>query len=137
MLDCKWAESSNSPSPPPKRRICSVWDGTAPTMRFIVGRSNQSGSGGALVAAGMTAVHFREQPPRELLRFQFPGASPLVSPDGRKVAYSLRAGSASRAMHVRSLDSLESVAVKGTEDYAGSAFWTPDSRYIYFCTGES
>jgi eukaryotic-like serine/threonine-protein kinase len=90
--------------------------------------------------AALAFVHFREQPPRrDLARFQisppektrFEG-NPYVSPDGRRVAFNLRGADGRSQLWIRSLDSLVSTPVAGTEDVVNTGFWSPDSRFLGF-----
>ena len=57
-------------------------------------------------------------------------ASPVVSPDGRLVAFSAR-DSVGERIWVRSLDSLEARPLEGTDEPFG-LFWSTDSRSIGF-----
>jgi eukaryotic-like serine/threonine-protein kinase len=64
-----------------------------------------------------------------------PGAGatpwPSVSPDGRYVAFVLLSNG-TQQLWVRSLDSLKTQALAGTEGIGMHAFWSPDSRFIGF-----
>ena len=62
----------------------------------------------------------------------FTGA--VVSPDGRRLAISVRDSSGRSVLWLRSLDSLTTQPLFGTEN-AGSPFWSPDSRSIGFFSG--
>ena len=106
----------------------------------------------AAVAAGLLAiglgilafVHFREQPPPppEPIRFQI--STPALatgnafymtmSPDGRKMAYTAVGSDGVNRLWIRSMDTLESRVVAGTEG-ALSPFWSPDSRFIGYGDG--
>ena len=59
---------------------------------------------------------------------------PVLSPDGRRIAFSARTADGKIRLHVRSLDAFEARAFPGTED-AQYPFWSPDSRSIGFFTG--
>jgi serine/threonine protein kinase/Tol biopolymer transport system component len=94
--------------------------------------------GVALIA--LAAVHFRETPPpREMVRFAVPAPDGAffgnfnnlaLSPDGRKLVFSVGAGG--RVMlWMRSLDSFEARPLPGTET-ANFPFWSPDSRFVGF-----
>jgi Tol biopolymer transport system component/predicted Ser/Thr protein kinase len=94
-----------------------------------------------LIAGMVSFIHFREtQPPRaEVVRFQIPGmetntplATPVVSPNGRMIAYSARDPAGRNVVWVRSLDALDTRALPGTDDAGQGLFWSPDSRLIGF-----
>jgi Tol biopolymer transport system component/predicted Ser/Thr protein kinase len=96
-----------------------------------------------LIAASLSFIHFREAlPPRgELLRFQIPlgdanlsfFARPLLSPNGRMIAYVARDPAGRFVLWVRSLDALEARALAGPENVIStSVVWSPDSRFIGF-----
>jgi Tol biopolymer transport system component len=59
------------------------------------------------------------------------GESPVLSPDGRRLAYVASAIDGRGRLWVHSLDSLESQPLSRTED-AARPFWSPDSRTIGF-----
>jgi serine/threonine protein kinase len=90
----------------------------------------------ALALAAIVFFHFREQPPeRQVLQYTLtPPASNIsnmaVSPDGRHLVIAAT-GEGGRRLWLRSLDSLETQALPGT-DSATHPFWSPDSRYIAF-----
>jgi len=99
--------------------------------------------------AALAFVHFREKPaPAETMRFEIPlpdkatvaGADPFaLSPDGRQLAFSATGSDGIYKMWVRSLDSLETRPLPGSESFQSPAypqfFWSPDSRYIAFDAG--
>ena len=60
--------------------------------------------------------------------------SSVISPDGRRLAISVRDSSGKSLLWVRSLDSLTMQPLPGT-DSATYAFWSPDSRSIAFFSG--
>jgi eukaryotic-like serine/threonine-protein kinase len=79
----------------------------------------------------------------QLVRLTFPPpeseafglATPAISPDGRHVAF-VAVAPHSSAIWLRSLDSLSSRRIAGTEDARG-IFWSPDSRFLgFFAAGK-
>ena len=52
-------------------------------------------------------------------------SAPIVSPDGRRIAFTAVSGEPSPRLFVRSLDALEATAIVGTEG-AKQPFWSPD-----------
>ncbi len=56
---------------------------------------------------------------------------PVISPDGSKLAFQGVDTSMTQSIWIRSLNSLESHRLPGTEG-AGRPFWSPDSRYLAF-----
>jgi Tol biopolymer transport system component len=72
--------------------------------------------------------------PPEKGTFVFLGATtpPLLSPDGRSIAFIARTGGVTQ-IWVRALDSFTARALAGTED-AYEMFWSPDSRNLGFIT---
>jgi Tol biopolymer transport system component len=91
----------------------------------------------AVIAIGVSFLHFRETPPPErTLRYTIvaPENSSVqsfaVSPDGRSVAIAA-AVQGKRQLWLRALDALQSQPMPGTED-ATFPFWSPDSHYIGF-----
>jgi DNA-binding winged helix-turn-helix (wHTH) protein/Tol biopolymer transport system component len=55
-----------------------------------------------------------------------------VSPDGRHIAYVARTGQLMSNLYLRPLDSLQPLAVAGTEGALTAPFWSPDSRHIAY-----
>ena len=96
-----------------------------------------------LVAGAMAAVAFRKvERDARLVRFEIdaPAGEMIdlgepLSPDGRTVAFVTFSQGVSR-IRVRSLDSVDSRVLAGTEG-ATRPFWSPDSQYIaYFVKGD-
>jgi eukaryotic-like serine/threonine-protein kinase len=58
-------------------------------------------------------------------------SAPVVSPDGRRIAFTAISGGSPSRLFVRSLDSLDATAVAGT-DGAKQPFWSPDGASIGF-----
>ncbi len=114
-------------APPPRRR------GTMLALAgFVAG----------VVAAGSLAAWLATRPvaPPAAVRFLLPApqqgsfeSGPLVSPDGRLVAFVASTSARTTALWVRPLDSVEARALPGTED-AANPFWSPDSRSLGYFT---
>jgi Tol biopolymer transport system component len=94
----------------------------------------------ALVAGAFSAwLWLTPAPPGPLVKFEItaPGDSrlplgtPVLSPDGRSIAYVIATPKRPSVLHVRNLESTESTPVPGTER-AVYAFWSPDSRSLAF-----
>jgi len=76
-------------------------------------------------------------PAPEQTRFQLRGAHPgppVLSPDGRSLAFAARSPRGDVVLWVRSLDETDARALPGTEG-AGYPFWSPDSKSIAFFSG--
>jgi eukaryotic-like serine/threonine-protein kinase len=97
-------------------------------------------------AAGLVAlsfVHFREaEPARTLSRFQIAVpegtrvTAPIVSPDGRAVAFVATARNGASQIWLRHFDTLEMRPIPGTENATGNMFWSPDSGSIAFASDQ-
>jgi Tol biopolymer transport system component len=94
-----------------------------------------------LAVAALAFVHFRQQPsPIDTVQFEiFPpqngnfDGTPVVSPDGRKAAFTAVAQDGKVSLWVHSLDSDSTRGLPGTEGVDPySPFWSPDSRFIGF-----
>jgi Tol biopolymer transport system component len=93
----------------------------------------------ALVAAGLTFLYLHQKPsPGPVMRFEIPAPEKTtlsghfaLSPDGRKLAFTGTGADGQTRVWVRSLDTLESRPLEGTEG-ADGPFWSPDSRFIAF-----
>ena len=95
----------------------------------------------AMVAAvALAVVHFGERPEvQSPIRFQILppeqitiSNGPVMSPDGRKIVFDGPGPDGRASLWVRSLDTLETRLVPGTEGVAPGPFWSPDSRFIAF-----
>jgi eukaryotic-like serine/threonine-protein kinase len=77
--------------------------------------------------------------PEKTTFFQPAGTSnqsgPVVSPDGRNVAFTARDSTGKVGLWVQPLESLSARLIPGTED-VNRPFWSPDSHSIAFFTGE-
>jgi len=100
----------------------------------------------ALALAALAFIHFREKPPvRELTRFEIPAPAnatfgtntgPVVSPDGRKLAFIATGTDRKPMIWVRGLDAEEARPLAGTEDAERAVlFWSADSRSLAFASG--
>ena len=58
-------------------------------------------------------------------------SAPIVSPDGRRIAFTAVSGDSAPRLFVRSLDSLDATAIDGT-DGAKQPFWSPDGMSLDF-----
>jgi Tol biopolymer transport system component/predicted Ser/Thr protein kinase len=137
----------------PKRRlrdIADVWrlleaDRPAPTEPAAHHAAGAWILAGALAMAlaALAFVHFREQPPvAETVQIPieapegtvFADSYPILSPDGRSVAFVARSADGRNRVWIRNLGSLTSRVLEGTEGVSGSPgpFWSSDSRYIAF-----
>ena len=91
----------------------------------------------AVIALGLSFVHFRETPPaQKSVRFEIPPPERSqfsmfkLSPDGKYLAF-VTAGGAQRGLWLRALDSTEVLLLPGTEG-ATYPFWSPDSANLGF-----
>ena len=78
--------------------------------------------------------------PGEVVRFQFltgqwfGSRTPVVSPDGRHVAYATRVDFGRGVLYVRAIDAVEPRRLVDLTGLDGVVFWSPDSRSIVFST---
>jgi eukaryotic-like serine/threonine-protein kinase len=98
--------------------------------------------------AALAFIHFRQKPPESpMVRFDFPAPpgttfagnangvppAPVVSPDGRKIAFlATGSGGNEQMIWIRSLDAEDARPLPGTEDVTDFPFWSPDSRSLGF-----
>ncbi|MFI5184643.1 MAG: protein kinase [Vicinamibacteria bacterium] len=103
---------------------------------------------GAFAVAGLAAVGFavawarRAPQPAPVVRFQIPNPDgvtdigpPVISPDGRIIAFDATDVGGKRQIWIRPLDALESRPLSGTEG-ALRPIWSPDSRAVAFVAGD-
>ena len=91
-----------------------------------------------MVAVEMTRYFTASEPSRQPMRLSVlppenepPESFPVISPDGTRLAFSARGAAGDTTLWIRTLDSLTSVSIRGT-DGATDPFWSPDSRSIGF-----
>ncbi len=82
------------------------------------------------------------QPTPQVLQFEIgteDGASltttPTISPDGRRVAFIATSVDGQTQLWVRTLETMQSRPLDGTEGAKGFPFWSWDSRYLVFSNG--
>ncbi len=95
-----------------------------------------------VVTAALAAIaflHFRElPPPLPLLKVSLLPPektsffSPVISPDGRRVAFIGTPAGGKSQIWVRALDSLSAQVLPGTEDVFAALAWSSDSRFLAF-----
>ena len=96
----------------------------------------------SLAALGFAVAWARRAPtPAPVVRFQIPNPEgltdvgpPVLSPDGRVIAFDAADAAGKREIWIRPLDALESRPLAGTEG-ALRPIWSPDSRSIAFMSG--
>ncbi len=95
-----------------------------------------------LAAIGFAVAWARRAPkPAAVVRFEIPNppgvlavGPPVLSPDGRMLAFDAADATGKKALWLRPLDALESRPIPGT-DGALRPIWSPDSRSIAFMAG--
>jgi len=93
-----------------------------------------------LVTVALAIVYFRERPPEQSVTrlFVLPqnnvtlASPPVISPDGRKLAFVGRDASSQSMLWIRLMDALAAQPLPGTNGADRSAFWSPDSRFLAF-----
>ncbi len=95
----------------------------------------------------LSFLYFRQKTPEPAgaVQFQVPlpdktnmatGTAFAVSPDGRCLAFASADADGTQRIWLRSLDSLETRPLLGTESgYIGIMFWSPDGRFIAYDAG--
>jgi serine/threonine protein kinase len=78
-----------------------------------------------------SAVRLAFLPPAELSFNDVAGDYAVISPDGKKIAFTAVGSDGKWMLYVRDLDSPEAKLLPGS-DYAIEPFWSPDSRSIAF-----
>ena len=119
-------------APAPASRYSSRWLWVAAGIAIVLAGAAWLGSGNRTAApADLTPVRF-EIPPS--IRMAETGSFAL-SPDGRRLAFAGTGADGRFRLWERSMDSLETRAIDGTEgELAANStlFWSPDSRFIGF-----
>jgi eukaryotic-like serine/threonine-protein kinase len=90
--------------------------------------------------ADITWILLKGTPPSpQVIRFEIPppdkttfNNQPVLSPDGRMIAFSAIGADARFQLWVRNLDTLEARPLSGTDGAQSPVFWSPDSRSIAF-----
>jgi Tol biopolymer transport system component len=136
--DLQWiathdAGSRNAATAPPKRRRIAPWAiaaALAAATLLVIGRFWRDPVTPAITDGN--AVRFVVEAPY--------GPAPVapagfaVSPDGRHLVFVAPAGTGTRTLWLRSLDSFETRALPGTDD-AWNPFWSADSQSVAFTAG--
>jgi Tol biopolymer transport system component/predicted Ser/Thr protein kinase len=93
-----------------------------------------------LLTSLVLAISYLQRPAAELMTTRFMVTAPekvrlrdqlAVSPDGWRLAFIARDADGKKRMWIRSMDSMASQLLVGTEE-AEFPFWSPDSRFIAF-----
>ena len=89
-----------------------------------------------LLALLPALLYFLRVPPQApAIRFEMsaPGiiGAPVISPDGQQIAYVANTDG-KNAIWVRPIGAVAARPLSGTENAAGSMFWSPDNRYLGF-----
>jgi Tol biopolymer transport system component len=102
-------------------------------------------AGFAIATAAIAFVHFRETPPVPVAgRFEIGAPEktelaafpPVVSPDGKSLAFVARSEDDQVRIWIRPFDSLQPRMLRGTDGVRlPGPFWSPDSRFLGFFVG--
>jgi Tol biopolymer transport system component len=98
-----------------------------------------------LLLGALAYIHFGERSPApEMVRFEFNvpnalsatevGSAPVVSPDGKRIAFIAVGPNGRDQIWVHTLATNESKPLAGTEVPAARAFWSSDSRFLAYAT---
>src|SRR5262245_22888492 len=130
------ASVASASLPVPRPRSTLAWKVVAAVSVLV--------AGAALAAvylarsAASQVVRFYIMPPEKMtfVTGGRPGASAAISPDGRRIVFSVREAPQKVSLWVRAIDALIAQPLPGTDD-ASFPFWSPDSRWIaYFARGK-
>ena len=120
-----------------------------PGSRFLRTRTGwavAAAAGATIVLTGLLDGRLREGAPSQFVGpsltqfiWSLPvntalDSAPIVSPDGRLIAFTAVSGDSTPRLLVRSLDSLDPTIIDGT-DGAKQPFWSPDGRSLGFFAG--
>jgi len=127
VLELRWIAGSQGDAAAPPARA------TRPSWKWMVAAAVLPA-----LAVGITWYFTASEPVRPAMKVSilapenapFEGI-PAISPDGRRLAFAALGPSRQTVLWVRSLDSLTSVPIPGTEG-ALDPFWSPDSRFVGF-----
>jgi len=101
----------------------------------------------ALLLGALAYIHFRERSPApEMVRFEFNapialsatevGSAPVVSPDGKRIAFIAVGPNGRDQLWIHTFATNESKPLAGTEVPASRAFWSSDSRFVAYATDD-
>jgi eukaryotic-like serine/threonine-protein kinase len=96
-----------------------------------------------VVSVAATAWYFSNRAPSVVQRSarftlaapegsQLQTVAPVPSPDGTRIAFTVRSSSGQNSLWIRTLESAMARALPGTEDVAGPPFWSPDGQWVGF-----
>ncbi len=114
------------PAPPPKARWLHAGWVVAAIMTIVA------------VVTAFNGAPRRPVAPGDVVRFQFltdqlfGSRTPVVSPDGRHVAYATRVDFGRSAIYVRAIDAVEPHRLAEVTGLDGMVFWSPDNRSVAF-----
>jgi serine/threonine protein kinase len=101
----------------------------------------------ALLLGALAYIHFRERSPApEMVRFEFnapialstgeTGSAPVVSPDGKRIAFAAVGPNGRDQLWVHTFATNESKPLAGSEGVSSRPFWSSDSRFMAYATDD-